>query len=207
MVITSKRGQLDNVITYEHICDFTADIADIDPHYITLGSVCTVINGEGGLELYIADSEKQWHPIMAGSGESGNNDNEQGSGSSSSEGPFGLREIARFSGNDVELTNDKNDTNIHISNYQGGNEQNDAICRNIKAIGVFATDSSVPTIMSSTYNMSFDDDDGTTYMNGHYNIIAATFNQNSIDVATIGGGNAFNTYDSTISYEVVFYGE
>lgn len=85
MVITSKRGNLDNIVTYEHICDFTADMADIDPHYITLGSVCTVINGEGGLELYIADSEKQWHSIMAGGGESGNNDDEQSSGSDSKE--------------------------------------------------------------------------------------------------------------------------
>ena len=59
--IMTKRGNLDNVITYEHICDTTADMDNIDPAYITLGSICLVITGEsGGIEAYIANSAKEW---------------------------------------------------------------------------------------------------------------------------------------------------
>ena len=60
MVITSKRGNLDNVVTFEHICDTKEDIDDIDPHYINLGSVAIVLKGESGLEVYIATSDKEW---------------------------------------------------------------------------------------------------------------------------------------------------
>lgn len=67
MTIMSKRGSLDNVVVYEHICDTTADMAQIDNKYITLGSTCIVISGEtGGMEVYIADSAKNWVPLGAG---------------------------------------------------------------------------------------------------------------------------------------------
>ena len=57
----TKRGQQDNVNTYEHVCDTKADMNNIDPKYITLGSVCIVLEGEGGaLEVYMAKSNKQW---------------------------------------------------------------------------------------------------------------------------------------------------
>ena len=74
MNIMTKRGSLDNVVTYEHICDTTADMDNIDPNYITLGSICIVINGEGeGMEVYMANSNKEWNSIAmgAGSGDSG----------------------------------------------------------------------------------------------------------------------------------------
>lgn len=58
--IMTKRGQQDNIITYEHICDATADLALIDPQYITLGSVAIVLQGDAGLELYMANSSKEW---------------------------------------------------------------------------------------------------------------------------------------------------
>jgi len=60
MNIMTKRGSEDNAVTYEHYCDTLADRNNIDPRYITLGSVCVVINGASGVELYIADSNKQW---------------------------------------------------------------------------------------------------------------------------------------------------
>lgn len=64
----TKQGNLDNVVTYEHICDTFEDIQSIDPHYITLGSTCVVINGEsGGLEVYMADSNKEWQSISISS--------------------------------------------------------------------------------------------------------------------------------------------
>lgn len=56
----TKRGSIDNVITYEHFCDTTADLANIDPAYITLGSVAIVVQGSVGLEAYMANSNKQW---------------------------------------------------------------------------------------------------------------------------------------------------
>ena len=69
MFITSKRGAQDNIVTYEHICDTTEDLQKIDPHYITLGSTCIVVQGEnGGVDAYIATSDKQWVPLGGGSG-------------------------------------------------------------------------------------------------------------------------------------------
>jgi len=57
--IMTKRGTQDNVITYEHICDTSADMANIESRYKTLGSVCIVIQGDsGGMEVYMADSNK-----------------------------------------------------------------------------------------------------------------------------------------------------
>jgi hypothetical protein len=56
----SKRGTSDNIVAYEHICDTTEDLQKIDPKYITLGSIAIVLKGEGGLELYMATSDKEW---------------------------------------------------------------------------------------------------------------------------------------------------
>lgn len=55
--IMSKRGTEDNEVTYEFFCDETSDLQNIDPNYITLGSVAIVVNG---FEAYIANSQKQW---------------------------------------------------------------------------------------------------------------------------------------------------
>ena len=73
MTIMSKRGNLDNVVTYEHICDTTADMQKIDSKYITLGSTCIVISGDtGGMEVYLANSNKTWSPLgMISGGSSG----------------------------------------------------------------------------------------------------------------------------------------
>lgn len=60
MVITSKRGQQDNVVTYEHICDTSNDLNLIKPEYINLGSVAIVLQGNSGLEIYMATSNKEW---------------------------------------------------------------------------------------------------------------------------------------------------
>lgn len=60
MTVMTKRGQVDNVITYEHICDTTADLDKIDPKYITLGSIALVLKGAAGIEVYMATSNKEW---------------------------------------------------------------------------------------------------------------------------------------------------
>jgi len=60
MVITSKRGQQDNVATYEFICDTDSDLETIEPQYITLGSVAIVLKGDAGLSVYMATSDKEW---------------------------------------------------------------------------------------------------------------------------------------------------
>ena len=68
MLITSKRGAQDNIVAYEHICDTTEDLQNINPQYITLGSTCIVVQGEnGGVDAYIATSDKQWVPLGSGS--------------------------------------------------------------------------------------------------------------------------------------------
>ena len=63
----TKRGQQDNIVTYEYICDTVADLNKIDPHYITMGSIATVISGDTGFEVYMANSSKQWINISGGS--------------------------------------------------------------------------------------------------------------------------------------------
>ena len=69
MHILTTRGNLDNVITYEHICDTTEDMAFIERKYITLGSTCVVLSGDsGGMEVYMTDSNKEWHDIMVTGG-------------------------------------------------------------------------------------------------------------------------------------------
>lgn len=60
MTIMSKRGAEDNVVTYEHICDTTADLNAIDPKYVTLGSIAIVLKGSAGLEVYMATSDREW---------------------------------------------------------------------------------------------------------------------------------------------------
>ena len=56
----TKRGSADNIVTYEYFCDTAEDMNNIEPEYITLGSVCVVVSGENGLTVYIANSNKEW---------------------------------------------------------------------------------------------------------------------------------------------------
>lgn len=59
----TKRGNIDNIVTYEHFCDTKADMADINPDEINLGSVCVVLvdESEGDtLQFYLAKSDKIW---------------------------------------------------------------------------------------------------------------------------------------------------
>lgn len=63
MVKTTKRGQLDNVITYDHTCDYRSDLDTIDPKLINLGSVAIVLDDNGKLGVYMASSDKEWHLI------------------------------------------------------------------------------------------------------------------------------------------------
>ena len=75
----TKRGQLDNEVAYEFVCDTTADLQAIDPKYITMGSVATVIEGDAGFEVYMANSQKEWINLgsaaNSGGDSSGNSNN------------------------------------------------------------------------------------------------------------------------------------
>lgn len=62
----TRRGSLDNVITYEHYCDTIADLAKIDPNEINLGTIALVVEGTAGLEVYMAKSDKSWVLIYGG---------------------------------------------------------------------------------------------------------------------------------------------
>lgn len=61
--VMTKRGEQDNVITYEFMCDSVADLDKIDRQYATMGSVAIVIND---FEVYIANSQGQWVNISGG---------------------------------------------------------------------------------------------------------------------------------------------
>jgi len=61
MNILMKRGELDNVVTYTHLCDSMEDLDNIPDDQINLGSVAVVLEGESGiLEAYMAKSNKEW---------------------------------------------------------------------------------------------------------------------------------------------------
>ena len=62
----TKRGKLDNEITYEFVCDTPADLQAIDKQYIVLGSTAIVLEGDVGFEVYMANSQKQWININGG---------------------------------------------------------------------------------------------------------------------------------------------
>lgn len=61
--IMSKRGQQDNVVTYEHICDYETDLQNIEKRYATLGSVAIILRPT--LAVYMADSEGEWHSLVS----------------------------------------------------------------------------------------------------------------------------------------------
>lgn len=59
--ILAKRGNQDNIVTYEHVCDTYADMTNIDKKQINLGSTCLVLRGKSGnVEIYMADTKKRW---------------------------------------------------------------------------------------------------------------------------------------------------
>lgn len=63
--IMTKKGSLDNIVTYEHYCDTILDLANIPANEISLGSTAIVLQGENGtLEVYIANSQKHWAPLL-----------------------------------------------------------------------------------------------------------------------------------------------
>ena len=53
----TKRGQMDNQVANEFMCDTAEDLAKINPSEITFGSVAVVLDG---MEVYIANSKKEW---------------------------------------------------------------------------------------------------------------------------------------------------
>ena len=65
--IMTKRGNQDNIVTYEFVCDTTADLNAIESGYITMGSVAIVIQGDSGFEVYMANGQKQWINLSGGS--------------------------------------------------------------------------------------------------------------------------------------------
>lgn len=74
--IMTKRGNLDNIVTYEHMCDYYSDLQNISMDERTLGSVALVLRGQsGGVEIYMTDSNKQWVPLSVGNGNGGTNNN------------------------------------------------------------------------------------------------------------------------------------
>ena len=72
MNIMTKRGGLDNIATFEHVCDRKADLDNIPKNQITLGSLAIVLKGaNAGLEVYMANSKKEWILLMGSSGSGG----------------------------------------------------------------------------------------------------------------------------------------
>lgn len=64
----TKRGSLDNETTNEFFCDTQADLATIPSSQINLGSIAVIVEN---MEVYIANSKKQWISMTPTSEEEG----------------------------------------------------------------------------------------------------------------------------------------
>lgn len=53
----TKSGSLDNEVTNEFFCDTADDLENIPASLVNLGSVAVVLDG---MEVYIANSNKEW---------------------------------------------------------------------------------------------------------------------------------------------------
>lgn len=62
----TKRGSLDNEVTNEFFCDTEEDLANIPPRDINLGTVAVVLEG---LQIYIANSKKEWINFIGAAGD------------------------------------------------------------------------------------------------------------------------------------------
>ena len=66
--VMTKRGQMDNAVANEFMCDTAADLAKIEKSEITFGSVAVVLDG---MEVFIANSKKEWKSMTPTSNEEG----------------------------------------------------------------------------------------------------------------------------------------
>lgn len=104
MNIMTKRGSLDNIVTYEHYCDTPADLNNIDPHYITLGSVAIVLHDANNtLGAYIADSNKQWVNVAAVNGGGNSGGGNSGNSGELIESEHGATWVPNNDNNDSDL--------------------------------------------------------------------------------------------------------
>ena len=70
MKVLLRTNEGGNAVTYEWACDEIADRDTIPSNQITLGSTAIILEGESGVELYMAKSDKQWKLLGAISAES-----------------------------------------------------------------------------------------------------------------------------------------
>lgn len=63
--VMTKHGTQDNQVANEFVCDTADDLALIEKRDITLGSVAIVLHGDLGIEVYMADSAKEWVNMSA----------------------------------------------------------------------------------------------------------------------------------------------
>ena len=59
-VIITKQGIEENSFTWEYYCDTYEDMENIAQENVTIGSYCTLLNGENGVEIYAGDGNHQW---------------------------------------------------------------------------------------------------------------------------------------------------
>lgn len=59
-VIITKQGIEENSFTWEYYCDSYEDMNSIAQENVTIGSYCTLLNGENGVEIYAGDGNHQW---------------------------------------------------------------------------------------------------------------------------------------------------
>lgn len=64
--VMTKRGQMDNQVANEFMCDTAADLNKIDSSEITFGSVAVILDT---MEVFIANSKKEWKSMTPVSSE------------------------------------------------------------------------------------------------------------------------------------------
>lgn len=106
----TKRGKLDNEITYEFVCDTSADLQAIGKQYIVLGSTAIVLEGDVGFEVYMANSQKEWVNIGGG-----------GSNNSGSSEPVWVNQDIFTSIPEIISSEDNGETHYYATNMSLNN--------------------------------------------------------------------------------------
>lgn len=75
MNIMTKRGSLDNIVTFEHVCDTMSDLNNIPKEQITLGTTAIVLNDDNSaMAVFMANSKREWSSLLSMAGGNSNLD-------------------------------------------------------------------------------------------------------------------------------------
>lgn len=154
MNVMTKQGSLDNQVTYEHYCDTQDDLINIPQDQISLGSTAIVIkdsNNNNEINVYIANFDKQWIPMLNNSGNNNNQNINISPITITSNGTYTAAENEAYSPIIVNVNNSEvqNDPRVSIELYNnnfygdfygfdpdGGEDEDGIVQHNIRVLTI-----------------------------------------------------------------------